>query len=55
MPPSETSRAPARLDVAGWFALAWAVGFGLLYAEMILRHRAPGLLAAVRHASGLSK
>lgn len=37
-------------DLLGWLALAWAGAFGLLYAEMIVQSRAPGLLAAVRRA-----
>jgi hypothetical protein len=37
-------------DLLGWLALLWAVIFGLMYAEMILRNRAPGLLAAARRA-----
>ena len=40
----------SRIDWLGWFALAWAVFFGLLYAEMIVRSRAPGLRAAIQRA-----
>src|SRR5690242_15445365 len=36
------------LDWRGLIALAWAVGFGLLYARMMLESKAPGLLAALR-------
>lgn len=44
------SRASGRPDWPGRFALAWAIVFGLLYAEMLLRSRAPGLLAAIRRS-----
>lgn len=37
-------------DWRGWLALAWAVGFGLLYARMVLAERAPGLLDRVARA-----
>ena len=44
-----------RCDWRAWLALAWAVGFGLLYARMVLEERAPGLLAMVgRWAGGAS-
>lgn len=33
------------VDWRGWLSLVWMVGFGLLYALMILREKAPGLLA----------
>ena len=36
------------IDWRGWIALAWASWFGLLYAAMILRERAPGLRDAAR-------
>jgi len=32
-------------DWRSWLALAWMVGFGLLYLLMIVREKAPGLLA----------
>ncbi|MDB5353410.1 MAG: hypothetical protein JWN86_4657 [Planctomycetota bacterium] len=47
---SETPAVGRRPDLLGWLALIWAVVFGLMYAEMIVRSRAPGLLAAVRRA-----
>lgn len=34
-------------DWRGWLSLAWMVGFGLLYALMILKEKAPGLLARI--------
>jgi hypothetical protein len=37
----------ATIDLRGWLSLAWMVGFGLLYAAMILREKAPGLLARI--------
>jgi hypothetical protein len=45
-PASLTSR--RRPDYLGWLALAWAIAFGILYAEMMIRARAPGLAAAIR-------
>ncbi len=38
----------SRIDVKAWIALAWAVGFGLLYAEMVLRTKAPAVWMAAR-------
>jgi hypothetical protein len=35
------------IDWPGWIALAWMVGFGTAYALMILREKAPGLLARI--------
>ncbi len=35
------------IDWRGWLALAWMIGFGCLYAVMILREKAPGLLARI--------
>ncbi len=37
-----------RIDWRGWLALGWAAWFGLLYGEMLLERRAPGVLAALR-------
>ncbi len=34
-------------DWRGWLALAWMVAFGFLYAVMILREKAPGLIARI--------
>jgi hypothetical protein len=34
-------------DWRGWLSLAWMVGFGVLYVAMILREKAPGLLARI--------
>lgn len=42
MRPSDPGR-----DRAGWLAVAWAVGFGLLYLRTVLRARAPGLWEAI--------
>jgi hypothetical protein len=36
------------IDWRGWIALAWMVGFGAVYALMILREKAPGLLAMIK-------
>jgi hypothetical protein len=35
------------IDWRGWLSLAWMVGFGVLYVAMILREKAPGLLARI--------
>jgi hypothetical protein len=35
------------IDWRGWLSLAWMVGFGVLYFAMILREKAPGLLARI--------
>jgi hypothetical protein len=35
------------IDWRGWVSLAWMVGFGTLYALMILREKAPGLYARI--------
>ena len=43
--PRSDGRSSPPIDWRGWFSLAWMVGFGLLYALMILREKAPGLLA----------
>lgn len=43
---SDVEARPA-VDWRGWLSLAWMVGFGLLYAAMILREKAPGLLARI--------
>jgi hypothetical protein len=40
-------QARARFDWRGWLSLAWMVGFGALYVAMILREKAPGLLARI--------
>jgi hypothetical protein len=34
-----------KVDWRGWLSLGWMVGFGLLYLAMIVREKAPGLLA----------
>ena len=44
------TRPKSRIDWPAWIALAWAIVFGVLYVEMILRCRAPGLHAAIRRA-----
>jgi hypothetical protein len=46
MPRSDEAARPP-IDWRGWLALAWMVGFGALYALMILREKAPGLLARI--------
>jgi hypothetical protein len=38
-------QAPRPIDWRAWLALIWMLGFGALYALMILREKAPGLLA----------
>ena len=35
------------IDWRGWISLAWMVGAGLLYLAMIVREKAPGLLARI--------
>jgi hypothetical protein len=35
------------IDWRGWLSLAWMIGFGVLYVAMILREKAPGLLARI--------
>ena len=35
------------IDWKSWLGLAWMVGFGLFYVLMIVREKAPGLLARV--------
>lgn len=42
--PDPIALAPRLADWRGWLALAWALGFGLLYTGMVLRERAPGVL-----------
>ena len=37
-------------DWRSWLSLAWMTGFGLLYALMIVREKAPGLLARLLSA-----
>jgi hypothetical protein len=37
-------------DWRSWLSLAWMVVFGALYALMILREKAPGLLARIAGA-----
>jgi hypothetical protein len=34
-------------DWRSWLSLAWMVGFGVLYVAMILREKAPGLVARI--------
>jgi hypothetical protein len=34
-------------DWRSWLSLAWMVSFGALYALMILKEKAPGLLARI--------
>jgi hypothetical protein len=33
------------VDWRGWLSLMWMLGFGLLYLAMIVREKAPGLIA----------
>ena len=49
--PDPSRRRP--IDWRGWLALGWALWFGALYALMLLQHRAPGVLHALRSASVL--
>ena len=46
MRPSENGPR-AEIDWRSWLSLAWMVGFGLLYALMILKEKAPGLYARI--------
>ena len=49
MPRSDDRPAPPHLiDWRGWIAVAWAAWFGILYAAMVLRERAPGTWDAAR-------
>jgi hypothetical protein len=49
MPRSDADGLP--FDWRGWLSLAWMVGFGLLYALMILKEKAPGLLTRISGGS----
>ena len=43
---SRSESIPARtVDWRGWLSLAWMLVFGLLYLAMIVREKAPGLMA----------
>lgn len=46
MPRSDTAPHSRHIDWRGWIAFAWALAFGILYAEMLLKARAPGGIAA---------
>ncbi len=46
MPRSDASR-QRPIDWRSWLSLAWMVVFGLLYALMILKEKAPGLFARI--------
>ncbi|WP_161602311.1 hypothetical protein [Tautonia marina] len=37
-----------RIDWRSWLTLAWVIGFGSLYARMVLQERAPGLWDLIR-------
>ncbi|MBX6315878.1 MAG: hypothetical protein IRY99_23640 [Isosphaeraceae bacterium] len=41
-------RSDRPIDGRGWIALAWALGFGLLYGRMIVETRGPQFAAAIR-------
>ena len=47
---SPSRKAPDLLALA---AVVWALYFGILYAEMIVRTRAPRLAAAIRRSVGV--
>ncbi len=48
MRPCEDDRdGRAGFDWRSWLALGWVVVFGMLYARMVLRERAPGVWAAI--------
>ena len=51
--PDLTARSPRRAGprLAAMAALAWALVFGVLYAEMIVRARMPRLAAVIRRAA----
>lgn len=56
MPPSDpipSDRSSPRPDWRAWAALAWVAVFGMLYARMMIRERAPGLWDRVREAIGV--
>ena len=44
---SGEQRSENLFDWRGWLSLAWMVGFGVLYALMILKEKAPGLYARI--------
>jgi hypothetical protein len=53
---SDVDVAPSRKapDLLAMVALAWALVFGVLYAEMIVRARMPRLAAVIRRVAGSS-
>ncbi|HEY2155520.1 MAG TPA: hypothetical protein VGH33_07815 [Isosphaeraceae bacterium] len=40
------------IDWRGWMALAWMAGFGLFYALMIVREKAPNIKSYAPHRNG---
>jgi hypothetical protein len=43
---SHSESVPRRaVDWRGWLSLVWMLAFGLLYFAMIMREKAPGLIA----------
>ncbi len=48
------SASPKAPDLLALAAVIWALCFGILYAEMIVRARVPQLAAAIRRSVGVA-